>query len=47
MLDAYTAVNFVPHFKVYASVDNLTGTIDQFFGPAAPQTFSLGLNYTF
>jgi outer membrane receptor for ferrienterochelin and colicins len=47
VLDAYTAVRFVPHFKVYLSADNLLGTIDQFFGPAVPQTFSLGLNYTF
>jgi outer membrane receptor for ferrienterochelin and colicins len=47
VLDAYLAIRFVPHFKVYASADNLLGTIDQFFGPAVPQTFSLGLNYTF
>jgi outer membrane receptor for ferrienterochelin and colicins len=47
VLDAYAAVSFVPHFKVYLSADNLTGTIDQFFGPAVPQTFSLGLNYTY
>jgi outer membrane receptor for ferrienterochelin and colicins len=46
VLDAYLAATFVPHFKLYLSVDNLLGTIDQFFGPAAPQTFSLGLNYT-
>jgi outer membrane receptor for ferrienterochelin and colicins len=46
VLDAYVAASFVPHFKVYLSVDNLLGTIDRFFGPAAPQIFSLGLNYT-
>jgi outer membrane receptor for ferrienterochelin and colicins len=46
VLDAYLAASFVPRFKVYLSADNLLGTIDQFFGPAAPQTFSLGLNYT-
>jgi outer membrane receptor for ferrienterochelin and colicins len=47
VLDAYLAVFFGAHFKVYASADNLTGTIDIFFGPAVPQTFSLGLNYTY
>jgi outer membrane receptor for ferrienterochelin and colicins len=47
VLDAYAAVNFVPHFKLYLSADNILGTIDQFFGPAAPQTFSVGLNYTY
>jgi outer membrane receptor for ferrienterochelin and colicins len=47
VLDAYTAVNFVPHFKLYLSADNVLGTIDQFFGPATPQTFSLGFNYTY
>jgi outer membrane receptor for ferrienterochelin and colicins len=47
VLDAYAAVNIVPHFKVYLSADNLTGTIDQFFGPAVPQTFSLGLTYIY
>jgi outer membrane receptor for ferrienterochelin and colicins len=47
VLDAYGAVSFIPHFKVYLSADNLTGTIDQFFGPAVPQAFSLGLNYTY
>jgi outer membrane receptor for ferrienterochelin and colicins len=46
-LDAYAAVNFVPYFKLYFSADNITGTIDQFFGPATPQAFSLGLNYTY
>jgi hypothetical protein len=35
----------VPHFRLYLSADNLLGTIDQFFGPATPQTFSIGMNY--
>jgi hypothetical protein len=47
VLDAYTAVFFGNHFKVYASADNVLGTIDIFFGPAVPQTFSLGINYTY
>jgi outer membrane receptor for ferrienterochelin and colicins len=47
ILDAYTAVLIGKHWKVYASADNLTGTIDIFFGPAVPQTFSLGLNYAY
>jgi outer membrane receptor for ferrienterochelin and colicins len=47
ILDAYAAVSIGRHFKVYASADNLTGTIDPFFGPAVPQTFSLGLNYVY
>jgi outer membrane receptor for ferrienterochelin and colicins len=47
VLDAYAAVFIGKHFKVYASADNLTGTIDIFFGPATPQSFSLGLNYTY
>jgi outer membrane receptor for ferrienterochelin and colicins len=47
ILDAYAAVNFIPHFKFYLSADNILGTIDQFFGPSTPQTFSLGLNYTY
>jgi hypothetical protein len=46
ILDAYAAVRF-PHFKVYLSADNVLGAIDQFFGPATPQTFSLGMNYTY
>jgi outer membrane receptor for ferrienterochelin and colicins len=47
VLDAYAAVTFVPHVKVYLSADNLLGTVDPFFGPAVPQTFSLGLTYTY
>jgi outer membrane receptor for ferrienterochelin and colicins len=47
ILDAYAALTFVPHFKLYVSADNVLGTIDQFFGPATPQNFSLGLNYTY
>jgi hypothetical protein len=47
ILDAYAAVFIGKHFKVYASADNLTGTIDIFFGPSTPQTFSLGLNYIY
>jgi outer membrane receptor for ferrienterochelin and colicins len=47
VLDAYAAVTFVPHFKVYLSADNVLGTIDQFFGPATPQSFSLGLDYIY
>jgi outer membrane receptor for ferrienterochelin and colicins len=47
VLDAYLALLFGSHFKVYASADNLLGTIDIFFGPAVPQAFSLGLNYTY
>ena len=46
-LDAYLAVFFGKHFKVYASADDVLGTIDIFFGPAVPQTFSLGINYTY
>jgi outer membrane receptor for ferrienterochelin and colicins len=47
VLDAYAAVFIGKHFKVYASADNLTGTIDIFFGPSTPQSFSLGINYTY
>jgi outer membrane receptor for ferrienterochelin and colicins len=47
VLDAYAAVNFVPHFKLYLSADNVLGTVDQFFGPSTPQAFALGLNYTY
>jgi outer membrane receptor for ferrienterochelin and colicins len=47
VLDAYTAVRFGPHVKLYLSADNVLGTIDPFFGPSTPQTFSLGLNYTY
>jgi outer membrane receptor for ferrienterochelin and colicins len=47
ILDAYAAVFIGKHVKVYASADNLTGTIDVFFGPAVPQTFSLGVNYVY
>jgi outer membrane receptor for ferrienterochelin and colicins len=47
ILDAYLAVLFGKHFKVYAAADNLAGAIDIFFGPAVPQTFSLGLNYAY
>jgi outer membrane receptor for ferrienterochelin and colicins len=47
VLDMYAAFFFGKHFKVYASADNLAGTIDVFLGPAGPQTFSLGLNYTY
>jgi outer membrane receptor for ferrienterochelin and colicins len=47
ILDVYAGVFIGKHFKVYASADNLTGTIDIFFGPAVPQTFSLGVNYVY
>jgi outer membrane receptor for ferrienterochelin and colicins len=47
ILDAYAAVFIGKHFKVYASADNITGTIDIFFGPAVPQTFSVGLTYIY
>jgi outer membrane receptor for ferrienterochelin and colicins len=47
ILDLYAGVFLGKHVKVYASADNLLGTIDIFFGPAAPQSFSLGLTYTY
>jgi outer membrane receptor for ferrienterochelin and colicins len=47
VLDAYLALFLGTHFKIYAGADNLTGTIDVFLGPAVPQSFSLGLNYTY
>jgi outer membrane receptor for ferrienterochelin and colicins len=47
ILDAYLGVFIGKHFKVYASADNITGTIDIFFGPATPQTFSVGFNYVY
>jgi outer membrane receptor for ferrienterochelin and colicins len=47
MLDAYVAVFLGNHFKVHLAADNLTGTIDVFLGPPAPQTLSLGLTYTY
>jgi outer membrane receptor for ferrienterochelin and colicins len=47
ILDAYLALFFGSHWKVYASADNLAGVIDIFFGPSVPQTFTLGLNYTY
>jgi outer membrane receptor for ferrienterochelin and colicins len=47
ILDAYAAVHFAPHFKLYLSADNALGTIDPFFGPATPQTFSVGFNYIY
>jgi outer membrane receptor for ferrienterochelin and colicins len=47
ILDAYAAVSFLSHFKVYLSADNLLGTIDQFLGPSTAQSFTLGLQYTY
>jgi hypothetical protein len=47
VLDAFAAVSFVPHFKVYLAADNLLGTIDQFLGPSTPQCFTLGIKYTY
>jgi outer membrane receptor for ferrienterochelin and colicins len=44
ILDFYFAFSFAKHFKIYGSVDNLTGLIDP-LGPAVGQTFSLGLKY--
>jgi outer membrane receptor for ferrienterochelin and colicins len=44
ILDFYFAFSFAKHFKIYASVDNLTGLIDP-LGPAVGRTFTLGLKY--
>jgi outer membrane receptor for ferrienterochelin and colicins len=46
VLDAYMAVSLLPHYRVYFAFDNITGTIDQFLGPATPQSVSVGLHYT-
>ena len=47
VLDAYAAVFLGTHFKLHLAADNLTGTIDVFLGPAVPQTFTLGMDYTY
>jgi outer membrane receptor for ferrienterochelin and colicins len=44
ILDFYFAFSFAKHFKIYASVDNLTGLIDP-LGPVMGQEFTLGLKY--
>jgi outer membrane receptor for ferrienterochelin and colicin len=44
ILDFYFSIDFAKYFKVYASVDNVTGLIDP-LGPTVGQTFTLGLKY--
>jgi outer membrane receptor for ferrienterochelin and colicins len=44
ILDFYFSVSFADHFKVHASVDNLTGLIDP-LGPVVGRVFTLGLKY--
>jgi hypothetical protein len=46
ILDAYFGVGLPPHWRVYFTFDNMLGTIDQFLGPATPQTISAGVQYT-
>jgi outer membrane receptor for ferrienterochelin and colicins len=44
ILDFYFAVTFADHFRIHASVDNLTGLIDP-LGPVVGREFTLGLKY--
>jgi outer membrane receptor protein involved in Fe transport len=44
ILDFYFAITFAKHFRVHASVDNITGLIDS-LGPTVGQTFTLGFKY--
>jgi outer membrane receptor for ferrienterochelin and colicins len=46
ILDAYFGVGLPPHWRVYFTFDNMLGTIDQFLGPATPQTISAGIQYS-
>jgi hypothetical protein len=46
ILDAYLGISFAAHYKLYFAFDNILGTIDQFLGPATPQSVSVGLHYT-
>jgi outer membrane receptor for ferrienterochelin and colicins len=44
ILDFYFAISFANHFKVHASVDNITGLVDP-LGPFVGQTVTVGLKY--
>jgi outer membrane receptor for ferrienterochelin and colicins len=44
ILDFYFALTFAKHFRVHASVDNITGLIDP-LGPMVGQTFTVGFKY--
>jgi outer membrane receptor for ferrienterochelin and colicins len=43
-LDFYFAITFAEHFKIHASVDNITGLIDP-LGPTVGREFTVGLKY--
>jgi outer membrane receptor for ferrienterochelin and colicins len=45
ILDWYFAWTFAEHYKIHASVDNLTGLIDP-LGPAVGRAFTLGFKYS-
>ncbi|MDR2029017.1 MAG: TonB-dependent receptor [Treponema sp.] len=45
ILDFYFSITFAEHFKINASVDNITGLIDP-LGPTVGQTFTLGFKYS-
>jgi outer membrane receptor for ferrienterochelin and colicins len=44
ILDFYFSISLAKHFKVHASVDNLTGLIAP-LGPSVGQSFTVGLKY--
>jgi outer membrane receptor for ferrienterochelin and colicins len=44
ILDFYFAFTFAEHFKIHASVDNITALIDP-LGPSVGREFTLGLKY--
>jgi outer membrane receptor for ferrienterochelin and colicins len=46
IMDFYFSIRFADHFKVHASVDNLTGLVNPWLGPTVGRVFTVGLNYT-
>jgi outer membrane receptor for ferrienterochelin and colicins len=44
ILDFYFSITIAKHFKVHASVDNITGLIDP-LGPTVGQAFTVGFKY--
>jgi outer membrane receptor for ferrienterochelin and colicins len=45
VMDFYFAIPVAKHFKIHASVDNITGLIDP-LGPTVGRTFTVGLKYS-
>jgi outer membrane receptor for ferrienterochelin and colicins len=45
IMDFYFSISFADHFKIHASVDNLTGLIVP-LGPSVGRIFTLGLKYS-